>query len=144
MTPEQILACTLWSEDRSGNVGGMEPIAGTILNRVALPGWWGHSVPTVCLCPGQFNGWFWRDPNFQPMLMADESNPSYALAISIATRAVAGDPIERANGATHYFARSMMDRPPPWYYLNSALRTNARATCFETVHHLFFKIGLGE
>lgn len=135
MTPEQILASTLYAEDRSGRYDGMEPIAGSILNRVDTPGWWGHDVVGVCLCPGQFDGWYWRDPNFRKCLTADETDSSYAAALELARHALRGDPINRANGATHYYAKSMKN-VPDWSIGHGA--------CFETEHHLFFKIGLGK
>jgi N-acetylmuramoyl-L-alanine amidase len=132
MTPEEILASTLWSEDRSGGVEGMEPIAGVILNRVDEPGWWGKDVVGVCLAPGQFSCWSWHDPNFRKLLTADESDPEYALALVLARTALRGDPINRANGATHYHARSVAVAPK-W--------VSNQMPCFETPHHLFYKLG---
>lgn len=137
MTPEQILASTLYAEDRSGGAEGMEPIAGTILNRAQTPGWWGRDVVGVCLCPGQFSGWHWKDPNFRKMLTADDVDPNYALSLVIARKALRGDKINRANGATHYYAKSMKIAPA-W----ASVEGLPRISCFETPEHLFFKIGL--
>lgn len=109
----------------------MEPIAGVILNRADSPRWWGHDVASVCLCHGQFDGWFWGDPNFLPMLTVDDTNPSYALALVIADRAVRGEPINRANQATHYFAKSL-GTPPQW--------ARGKPQVYETAHHLFFNL----
>lgn len=141
MTPEQIFACTLWSEDRSGSIDGMEPIAGVILNRVENPSWWGKDVIGVCLCPGQFDGWFWKDPNFRPMLTVDQTDDKYADALGLAVAALRGDPINRANGADHYFAKTMAGHPPDWAFYNTNLRTGMRPTVYETTHHVFFKVG---
>ncbi len=141
MKPEEILAATIWGEDRGGGADGMEPIAGVIMNRVDEPGWWGKDVVGICLAHGQFDGWNWSDPNFRPMLTVDEIDKAYAVALTIAQMALRGDPINRANGATHYYAKSM-PKPPSWAYENNLLRTNPRVPCFETHHHLFFKIGL--
>lgn len=134
MTPEQILASTLYAEDRAGGSEGMEPIAGTILNRADLPGWWGHDVVGVCLCAGQFDGWNWHDPNFRKCLTADDTDPQYAVALMIARTALRGEAINRANGATHYYAKSMKI-PPAWLEDHQPI--------YETAGHLFFKIGLG-
>lgn len=144
MNAREILAATLWSEDRGGGSEGMEPIAGVILNRVARPAWWGDDVIGVCLHQGQFSGWHWADPNFRPLLTVDETNPSYALALVIADRALAGTPVNRANGASHYFARAIGGHPPDWYWFNPQIKTGARSPCFETKHHLFFAIGPGK
>ena len=135
MTPDQILACTLWSEDRGGGAEGMEPIAGVILNRSDHPGWWGHDIVGVCLCPGQFDGWNWRDPNFRPLLTVNELSEDFKEALVISQAALSGEQINRANGATHYYAKSMTHKPD--WALNLT-------PCFETEHHLFFKIGLGK
>lgn len=135
MTPEQILASTLYAEDRSGGSDGMEPIAGVILNRRDIPGWWGRDVVGVCLCAGQFDGWNWHDPNFRKCLTVDETDPEYCVALMIARTALKGEPINRANGADHYYAKSMKE-PPTW--------SEGRESCFETAHHLFFNIGLGK
>lgn len=141
MTPEEILACTLWAEDRSGGVEGMEPIAGVIMNRVEQPGWWGRDVVGICLCSGQFDGWNWKDPNFRKCLTIDDTDPQYALALMIARTALRGDPLNRAGGATHYYAKTMY-RPPAWAYGDPLLHTKPLTPVFESAHHLFFKIGL--
>lgn len=137
MTPEQILASTLYAEDRSGGAEGMEPIAGAILNRAGQPGWWGRDIVGVCLCPGQFDGWFWKDQNFRKCLTVDETDPQYALALVIARTALRGDPINRADGADHYYAKSMKI-PPAW----ASKDGKPRPVIFETPHHFFFQIGL--
>lgn len=138
MTPEQILAATLYAEDRGGGAEGMEPLAGAILNRADTPGWWGHDVVGVCLCAGQFDGWNWKDPNFRKMLTVDERDPEYALALVIARTALRGDPINRANGADHYYAKSMATAPA-WASIDGVMRDPV----MQTQGHLFFKIGLG-
>lgn len=149
MKPREIIASTLWSEDRSGGVAGMEPIGGVLLNRLEWPRvngrpfWWGADLIGLCLCKGQFDGWNWGDPNFRPLLTVDEADAAYAAALSIADRMLADQPVERANGATHYFAKTMLGHPPDFYFFNPKLRIGARTPCFETAHHLFFKIGPG-
>lgn len=137
MTPDDVLARTLWAEDRGGGADGMEAIAGVIMNRVSEPGWWGHDAVGVCLAHGQFDGWNWSDPNFRPMLTVDEGDKEFAVALIIAKMALRGDPIERASGATHYYAKSM-HVPPGWASIDGVPRT----PCFETKNHRFFKIGL--
>ncbi len=141
MTPEEILAATIWAEDRSGGADGMEPIAGTILNRADLPGWWGKDVVGVCLCAGQFDGWNWHDPNFRKMLTASTNDSTYALALSLALTALRGDPINRAQGADHYYAKSMPIRPA-WSYGDPLLHTKPLQPIYESAHHYFFRIGL--
>lgn len=138
MTPDDILARTMWAEDRGGGADGMEAIAGVIMNRAADPGWWGKDVVGVCLCKNQFDGWNWKDPNFRPMLTVDEGDKEFAVALIIAKMALRGDPIERANGASHYYAKSM-HVPPAWASQDGKPRTPV----FESKNHFFFKIGLG-
>ena len=144
MNAEQILARTAWAEDRSGGRAGMEPIMGVVLNRAEDPGkdWWGDDVIGVCLQPGAFSCWHWKDPNFRPLLTVDiGDNVQFREALELAQRAVSGLPIDRANGATHYYARA--SEPPDWSFTDGKLRQEARAPCFFSPHHVFFKIGPG-
>lgn len=152
MTPREIIAATLWSEDRGGGAVCMEPIGGVILNRFEWPRvhgqpyWWSGSIGDLidhCLHAGQFDGWCWHDNNFRPMHLVDETNPAFAAALEIADRMLSGASVNRAAGATHYFAKTMMAKPPDWYFFNPKTRTGVRSVDFETAHHLFFKIGPG-
>lgn len=150
MTPREIIAATLWSEDRGGGAAGMEPIGGAILNRhewphpAGEPPWWskpGGDLVGICLCAGQFDGWNWHDPNFRKLHEVDATDPVFAAALEIADRMLAGGAVNRANGATHYFAKTMLSHPPDFYFFNPKQRVNVRTPCFETAHHLFFKVG---
>lgn len=135
MNGAEIMARTLWSEDRNGP--GMEPIAGTIMNRHEWPMgpyWWGEDVVGICLHPGQFSGWSWKDPNFRKLLTVTDTDPYFRRALDISYRALSGLAIDRANGASHYYAKSMKT-PPAWAV--------GHTPCYESDEHIFLKIGPG-
>lgn len=158
MTPLEIITATLLSEDRGGGAAGMEPIGGVILNRFEWPRvngkpfWWSDPTGDLvghCIHKGQFDGWNWGDPSFRLIITGEwpsdaATQAACAAAADIAQRMIATpDKVNRANGATHYFARTELSNPPAFYFSNPKTRTGVRTPCFETAHHLFFKIGPG-
>lgn len=133
MNPVEILARTLWSEDRGGGADGMKPIAGVVLTRASSPGWWGSSITTVCLAPGQFSGWWWKDPNFIKLLTVDIEDEAFKIALGIATEAVDSGMAQLVGEADHYYAKTLPT--PAW--------AKGKLPVHETPHHYFFKLGLG-
>ena len=110
MTPTETLARTLYGEARGDGADGMTAVASVVLNRVnSGVTWWGHDIETVCLKPWQFSCWIEGNADYDSMLAADESDPSYALALDIAAQAVAGTLADTVNGATTYKVTSL-----PW------------------------------
>lgn len=56
---EAILALTLYGEADSYNEADALMIAATVFNRIDDRGWWGDSVPSVCLTEWQYSCWNW-------------------------------------------------------------------------------------
>jgi|TARA_R110000751_G_C13791630_1_gene482217 spore germination cell wall hydrolase CwlJ-like protein len=97
-----ILARTIWGEARGEGAQGMQAVANVVMNRANNPGWWGHDVITVCLADKQFSAWNLNDANYSKIQTVNASDASFALALQIAGRAVAGTLPDITGGATHY------------------------------------------
>lgn len=107
MDDVEILARTLWGEERSGSDAGLEAVAAVVMNRLAAPGHrFGHTVKDVCLEPKQFSCWNEGDPNRAKILALQDDDPVLARCRAIARRAVAGTVQDATNGALHYHAQS--------------------------------------
>jgi len=107
-----IVARTLWGEARGEGALGMEAVAGVIRNR-----WdrrWGgaQDAVEVCLARKQFSCWNAGDPNLARMERVMRSpDDSYLEACSIARELLAGTLRDRTDGATHYIASTLRQRP---------------------------------
>ena len=129
---QEILAKTIWGEARGEIPAGQQAVACVILNRVALNGWRGHDIRSVCLKPFQFSCWLQNDPNRTKMLeVTADSDQIYANCLDIAASAITGTLIDNTNGATSYFAASMKT-PPAW--------ANGLQPCQIIGNHLFFTV----
>lgn len=105
MTTTDILARTLYGEDRGDGALGMAAVAHVVLNRVALGGWWGTTIVDVCLHPWQFSCWNMDDLNRSKLLNVTAEDSSFELATSIAHLAVSGAlGADTTNGADSYYA----------------------------------------
>jgi spore germination cell wall hydrolase CwlJ-like protein len=127
--PQDILARTIWGEDRSGGISNMADVACVVLNRVKKPCWWGNSIITVCLKPYQFSCWLESDPNHAKLIAVSDDDLQFMEAMGIANQAVGGTLLDTVNGATSYYAKSMKE-PPKW--------SDALSPVYENSHHLFF------
>lgn len=123
------LARTIWGEARGEGNDGMRAVACVVLNRVKLPGWWGHTIHEVCLHPFQFSCWNDDDPNLPLLRAVTTLNPQFASACQIAQLACSGQLTDSTDGATHYFDRRITT--PHW--------AEGKTPCAEIGHHLFFK-----
>src|SRR5688500_14939750 len=90
-----VLARTLWGEARGEGSGGMQAVAGVVLNRLAVSRrkgklWWGNDVIGICQKPYQFSCWNKNDPNFGKASGVDARNIHFAVALRIARGAVEG------------------------------------------------------
>lgn len=110
-TPIDTLARTIWGEARGTGGDGMRRVAAVIMNRVAHPGWWGHDISSVCLAPWQFSCRNLGDPNLPKLLAVDETDPTFRLAVAIATTAAAGKLVDLTNGADSYYANTVPVAP---------------------------------
>lgn len=106
-----ILARTIWGEARGEGADGMQAVANVVVNRVAHPGWWGHTIQEVCQAPWQFSCWNANDPNLIKLLNVDASDPAFAVALDIAAQAVDGSLPDITGGATNYHAAGIN---PSW------------------------------
>ncbi len=102
--PADIMARTIYGEDRGGGREGMEAVASVILNRAAHPRWWGTDIASVCQKPYQFSCWNADDPNRAKIEAATGADPMFTLALLIAERAIDGKLIDRTDGADSYYA----------------------------------------
>ncbi len=119
--PADILARTLWGEDRRGR----ELVANVIMNRVnadlghdGKPDWWGEGVIGVCLKPFQLSCWLPGDPNRDKIRAVTTDDPIFVQCLEIAQAAIAGNLPDYSDGSTHYLnAKTTMQlqgKLPPW------------------------------
>lgn len=109
-----VLARTIFGEARGEKRAGMEAVAWVILNRARrgsprFPG----TIAEVCKSPYQFTCWGKNDPNARLCAAVDESNPSYLLALNVATAVLGGMVPDPVGGADHYHV-TKMPNPPAW------------------------------
>ena len=113
MTPNDLMifAKTIWGEARGETVEGQIAVAHVILNRSKQGGWWGDTVPGVCLKPKQFSCWNEGDPNRAKMGDLSLDNRALARAVSIAAGVLSGDLPDKTGSATHYHTTAIS---PSW------------------------------
>lgn len=102
-----LLARTVYGEARGEGYLGQLAVAHVIVNRAKRGGWWGKSVPEVCLKPSQFSCWNTSDPNRVPMLTANLSHKQFAQCYRAALSALHGLEPDPTGGACHYLARGV-------------------------------------
>jgi N-acetylmuramoyl-L-alanine amidase len=107
-----VLARTLYGENRSGGVPGMQSVAWVVVNRARAPGsQWPATVSGVCKQRQQFSCWNPTDANAALCSAINESDVSYLLALYAATSVLSGQVPDMTLGATHYHAASMKVLP---------------------------------
>ena len=103
-----ILARTLWGEARGEGLTGMEAVALSILNRLAVSKqegdyWWGNSISDICQKSYQFSCWNLYYSNHKKLLKLTPHDKLFKVALEIAEDAIAGLLFhDMTNGATHY------------------------------------------
>lgn len=106
-----VVARTLWGEARGEGEAGMRAVAAVIGNRVARQ-LRGSDPAAVCLAKSQFSCWNPGDPNLGRMEAVMRSpDTRYLQACGIARALLAGQLGDPTNGATHYFASTLRQRP---------------------------------
>lgn len=109
-----VLARTLFGEARGERRPGMEAVAWVILNRARKgPPRFQSTIGEVCKAPYQFTCWAKSDPNARLCAAVDESDPSFLLALNVATAVLGGMVPDPVGGADHYFVTNMKN-PPAW------------------------------
>lgn len=128
LTPEQIVACTVWGEARGGSSRLKQGVGSVIQNRVAIQRTdWGLTPQAVCVAPRQFSCWMESGgPSNYHALMDLITNlqapgfvigPSYRECLAVAWQVTGRHLEDVTRGAHYYFAPAAMvpaGRVPSW------------------------------
>ncbi|MDQ1080415.1 N-acetylmuramoyl-L-alanine amidase [Pseudoroseomonas cervicalis] len=106
LSPQEVLAMTLWAEAGTRPVRGIEALAATIMNRVRLAEsgamtQWGRGLSAICRAPFQFSCWNRHHLRHALMLSIPPGDPAMAICRRIAARAASGALPDPTGGATH-------------------------------------------
>ncbi len=120
LSPQHVVAMTIWAESRAELIEGQVAVGCVVRNRLLMPRRFGDTWKDVCLAKWQFSCWIPQggEANYQ-MLMARceasirERQPWPAQALWIADGIISGALSDRVAGATHYFA-SWLKPEPKW------------------------------
>jgi N-acetylmuramoyl-L-alanine amidase len=107
-----LLALCCWREARGQPKIAKTGQVFTVKNRLAHPGWWGHSYVTIILMPFQYSSFNHNDPNAVKMPFSDD--PAWQECLEVAQDVYQGIVPDPSNGATHYFDASLDAHPPKW------------------------------
>ena len=106
-------ALLLWREARGEDFQTKRAVACSIRNRVEHPSWWGQGW-----CGIMFKKWQYssmtapNDPNLVKFPQANDT--SWIASMDVADEVYNGPMVDSANGATHYFDKSLDENPPAW------------------------------
>src|SRR5215475_3059276 len=100
-----LMALCCYREAEGETIFAKRMVCHVIQNRVAQPGWWGHSVHTVILKPYQFSSFNANDPNSNKWPVDGSSLETDCLAA--ATAVLFGGEPDSTSGATYYHDTSM-------------------------------------
>lgn len=107
----ELFARTIYGEARGEGLIGMVAVAWAIMNRANSGRWYGGSLTQVILRPFQFSLWNHPDANYKATIAADENDPAYQKALSVAQSVIDGTISDPTKGATHYHTT---DVKPDW------------------------------
>lgn len=111
MSDTAIVAGTAWGEARSLGYEGMYSVINVIMNRVAKQSWYGLAPTEVCLKNShgvyQFDCNDPKDPNCAKVKAVTIADPQYAMALKLATSAVAGELPDITNSALNYYSTTI-------------------------------------
>jgi spore germination cell wall hydrolase CwlJ-like protein len=104
-------AVMLWREARGEPAEGKRAVANVVLNRVARPGWWGHSIYDVIVKSDQFSS-MTATGDMGTKRWPKIEDPQFEECFAIAHAAMDNVLSNPAPGADHYYAVSIP--PPKW------------------------------
>lgn len=99
------LAVAVYHEARGEELSGQEAVASVIIQRAIVPHRWGRT-PCAVVKPVQFS--FMKDPSKIPVI---DEDVAWALALTVAVKALVEGPAPDLRGADHYHAQSVS---PDW------------------------------
>jgi N-acetylmuramoyl-L-alanine amidase len=109
-----LLVLLIGREGRGETYEAMLAIGWSVRNRVTQPRYWGHDWITVISHPEAYSSMVPpmsdNDPNLR--VYPDLKSSKWALVVEAAEAAYTGVGPDPTNGATHYYDRSLDDRPP--------------------------------
>lgn len=112
MTDVDTLARTIWGEARGEPENGRIAVGCVIRNRVNSPvTWWGTDYRSVCRKPWQFSCWNENDPNRAKLDAVTMDDWAFDECAGIAAGIIDGTIPDITDGATHYYATTMKERP---------------------------------
>lgn len=105
------LALVIWRESRGVSQEAQVAVAHTVMNRVARPGWWGHTVDEVTTKKWQYSSLAAPgDP--QLILWPKLSDSSWLACLGVAYDVIHGDVLHPMPGADSYYDDSIA--APKW------------------------------
>jgi N-acetylmuramoyl-L-alanine amidase len=108
------LARTIFGEARGEPLAGQIAVGWVIINRARRgPPRFPATIAGVCKARHQFTCWSPSDPNARLCALVSESDPSFALALFVASGVLTGQFTDPTNSSDHYYAASMI-HPPAW------------------------------
>lgn len=130
-----LLAIDIWREDRGGNHDSRFGIGCVVRNRVAHPGWWGHTVIEVITHKWQFSSMSApKDPNLiqWPQKEAGQGDVIWDDCISIAQEILNGA-ADTTGGAVEYYTAPLTTPPAEWGHVVETVVIDAVHFC-KSVH----------
>lgn len=97
-----LVARTVFGEARNQSPEGWRAVSWTIKNRLDRPGWWGKTLPDICLKPKQFSCWNPGDPNYQKLLDLPDDDLLLSRIRLVVQEVFEGRAPDPTGGATHY------------------------------------------
>jgi len=118
-----ILARTIFGEQRGHGKIGMQSVANVVMNRTAIakaytqkydrkhPLYGDGTIASCCKMPWQFSCWNKNDPNLEIITNANESDPVFADALEVANDVTNGVLDDITKKATHYYSVKLHPEP---------------------------------
>ena len=110
MDDKVFLALAIWREARGETLLGQTAMAYSILNRVAKPCWWGHTIMEVLFKKWQYSSL--TDPKDRQLTAWPVKDKVWKQCLSVACDAISGVSSNPAPGSDSYFDDSIS--APKW------------------------------